>query len=113
MEPYTSKNENLKGRDDVCKTARVSGLNSTGSGERPVVGFRKHGNKFSGLLKGVKILEICGLLGYYAVLSDSSLPKFRDNPSVPFYLVPLIFSLTTFRYLRDWSVVSTIRRNIY
>jgi hypothetical protein len=27
--------------------------------------------------------EICGLLGYYAALSGSSVPTFRDNISVP------------------------------
>jgi hypothetical protein len=27
--------------------------------------------------------ELCALLGYYATYSDTSLPTFRDNPSVP------------------------------
>jgi hypothetical protein len=28
--------------------------------------------------------EICALLGYYAALSGSSVPTFRDNLSVPY-----------------------------
>jgi hypothetical protein len=31
----------------------------------------------------VKIIELCDLLGYYAALSDSSVPTFRDNLSFP------------------------------
>jgi hypothetical protein len=29
------------------------------------------------------INEICALLGYYAAFDGNSVPKFRDNPSVP------------------------------
>ena len=32
-------------------------------------------------------LEICALLGYYAALSGSSIPTFRDNLSVPYLRV--------------------------
>jgi hypothetical protein len=38
---------------------------------------------FSGFGRDVRVDEICALLGYYAALSGSSVPMFRDNVSVP------------------------------
>jgi hypothetical protein len=42
-------------------------------------------NKLLGAISGVccDVDEICALLGYYAALSASSVPTFRDNLSVP------------------------------
>jgi hypothetical protein len=34
--------------------------------------------------------EICALVGYYAALSGSSVPTFRDNLSVPFFRLGLL-----------------------
>jgi hypothetical protein len=44
-----------------------------------------HNVEFVGVTSGFcrDVDEICGLLGYYAALSGSSVPTFRDNLSVP------------------------------